>query len=157
MARAIPKLPVQDRRATKQTTAEAEDQGLFKRSLVQVPVDLSAVMYRNNRNDMIFTGYSATGLSFEVVFAGRRAVMAAPLVTHIASVCDAASKAAKKKGTVFQIDDVRIALVLDGAWRTRVWQDRSGWQSKKHQLVVSQWRLGTGGKVFGQAPVVPDS
>ena len=159
MPRAVPRTPAQDRRAQQRASARAEDRGLFKRPVVQVPVALSAEVYRNNRGDVIFTGYTGGALSFEVVFAGRRAVMAAPLVSHIASVRDAEERAALRRGAVINYEDVRIPIVLDGAWRTRVWQDRKGWQLRKHQLVVAQWRLGevgAGTRVFGLAPVQPD-
>ena len=159
MARAMPHLPHPDRRTGQRSSAAAEDRGLFKRPVVQLPVALSAVMYRNRRNDLIFTGYTGSGPSFDVVLAGRRALLAAPLVNHVAQMRVAAEKAALRTGKPFGSADVRVPVVLDGAWRTRVWQDEKGWQLKVHQLVVAQWRFGEAGtesRVFGIPPIAPE-
>ena len=144
-----------DRRSAQPVPSEVEDQGLFQRPVVKVPMQLGAAMYRNNRNDLVFTGYSGGNLSFEVVFAGRRALMAAPLVTHVAALVDAERKLAQQRSVPFDPDRLRIPIVLDGAWRTRVWQDDAGWQLRVHQLVVAQWRLTDGGetgRTFGSPP-----
>ena len=147
---------MKERRATTIVSPTREDRGIFKRDIVQLDAQLCPVMHHTQRHDLVIAGFTNNGLQFEVVFAGRRALTAASLVAHLGEIKDAAVKATRGKSKE-EIDfyAVRTMVMLEGAWRTRVWTDRSGWQFHVHQLMVARWRIGPedeGNRTFGTMP-----
>ena len=71
------------RRPADRVTPAYEDAGLFKTPLVMVDVNLTPDVYRNHRHDVIVRSKGTGGRMFEVVFAGRRCVAAAALLTRL--------------------------------------------------------------------------
>ncbi|MEL6572356.1 MAG: hypothetical protein AAFQ64_11885 [Pseudomonadota bacterium] len=133
-----------------------EDKGLFKREIVTIVAQLTPVVSHTGRHDLVILGFTGGGQQFEVVIAGRRAVMAAPLIANLAAVKEAFVKKAQGRPLTDQeLYGVRVPVTCEGAWRTRIWVDRSGWQSRMHQFVVTRWRIGTdgGSKMYGAAIV----
>ena len=151
-----PKPAYVDRRERTQLTADYEDGGLFKADILQVEVQLTPAMYRNSRHDLIVRAYNAAGQSFEIIFAGRRSVMAAPLIANLEALKASFERQPKGKrlGQV-DIDALRVPITVEGAWRRRFWTDDNGWQSRENQLVAARWSvMGPAEKVvtFGVSP-----
>lgn len=139
-------------------TPEYEDCGLFKSDVLSVQVELTPIIYRNSRNDLIVRGFNRGTKSFEVVFAGRRAMMAAPLVASLEAMKAARAKQLKLRDTAFaDLESCRAPVRIEGAWRRRFWTDANGWQNAVNQLVVARWFLeGPANKhrPFGSAPAI---
>ena len=148
-----------DRRAEKKPSPSREDRGLFKREIVAIAAQLTPIISHTGRHDVVILGFSGGSKQFDVVIAGRRSVMAAPLVAHLAAIKTAYVK--QVRGRAISDEDLfalRVAVGCEGAWRTRVWVDDAGWQSRRHQFLVARWRVGTDpdGQMYG-APFVGDA
>ncbi len=126
-------------------TPQFEDSGLFKSEIVQVNITLSPQVHMNVRQDMVVTGYTANGLAFDVLFAGRRKAAASWLLKYLADL--------RAKGK--EAEHVRVPVRVEGAWRTTFAPDPSGWETRRRQLVAGVWTVQTpnGARTFGERPV----
>ena len=130
------------RRNPKQVTPDYEDAGLFQRPLVQVDVDLTPDMYRNDRRDLIVRCPAGNGRLFEVVFAGRRCVAAATVLTRLEAVKRQQIADAKARDApVPPLAVMTFPITVEGVWRRRFARDRGGWETCFHQLVASRWTM----------------
>ncbi|WP_315900120.1 hypothetical protein [Leisingera daeponensis] len=117
-----------------------EDEGLFKREVRDVPVELVPVFSRNNRGDLVVKGIVSPGAEIEVVFAGRRLREAAGLVERMKNLRAQGARAALNgHEAMMQIRQLRLPVQVRGAWRLRFEPDASGWEVKSYQLIAAQW------------------
>lgn len=122
-------------------TPEYEDAGLFRSGVVQIAVELTPLMHRNGRRDIIVEGFVAPEKRVEVVFAGRRSVMAAPIITNLMSLRDRAVQRQSSAAMIDQMRKVRFPLQIEGAWRRRFESDANGWDLRIYQLIASRWTV----------------
>lgn len=147
-----------DRRDRALLTPEYEDSGLFKSAILQMNVALTPLVFRNARKDLIVHCYNDAANGFEVTFAGRRSLMAAPLIANLEALqSEAVKQRADATDSTDDLSPVRIPITVEGAWRKRFWTDPDGWLSRVHQFVAARWFVaGEADRViaFGTAPAV---
>ncbi len=124
---------------------QVEDAGLFKGNLVSVNVTLSPQVHLSVRHDLVVTAVTANGLTFEVLFAGRRKAAAAWLLGHLAHL----------RGQGKASEGVTVPVLIQGAWRTTFAPDPSGWDARRRQLVAAIWTVKAQGQTqtFGEPPM----
>ncbi len=139
---------VERRRESADITPEYEDAGLFRSRNVQLEAMLTASYWRTKRNDLVFEGWVQgsphANKLVEVVFAGRRVVEAESVLSRLKTIISRARNTAKRSGTPYQAETVRMPIRISGCWRNRYFYDKDGWQSRQHQLVVAQWSFKDG-------------
>jgi len=147
------------RRPADRVTPAYEDAGLFKTPLVMVDVHLTPDVYRNHRHDVIVRSKGAGGLMFEVVFAGRRCVAAAALLTRLEAIKQKAlADAQARKAPAPDLQSIVFPVNVEGVWRRRFAKDPGGWETCFHQMVASRWTVIGPSKTivtFGAEPAVP--
>lgn len=112
-----------------------EDAGLFKPPVQTYGVQLVPIVTRNTRDDVVLRGFQGAAGPFEVVFAGRRAALAADLIARLEAMKP------QKKLRQADLEELRLDTHVEGAWRRRFWTDDSGWQDGIYQLVASRWAV----------------
>ena len=129
------------RQNAQNVTPQYEDSGLFQNEIVQVDIALSPQVHMSVRQDMIVTGVTKSGVTFEVLFAGRRKAAAKWLLQHLAKL--------RYQG---QTDAAAVTVRIEGAWRTTFAPDPSGWETRRRQLVAAVWTVTTpsGKRSFGE-------
>jgi hypothetical protein len=128
------------RRAPHEITPQSEDRGLFKRDVGQFGVTLVPHIKRSSRGDLVVRGYLNDKQEIFVVFAGRRAKNAAAIEARIKAMFARAKQAAAKAGTrPPEINDIRLPIRVEGAWRSRFQRDISGWDHRSYQLLAARW------------------
>jgi hypothetical protein len=147
-----------DRKDPTLLTPEYEDAGLFKSDVLSLNVHLTPVMFRNSRGDLIVRAVNRSGKTFEVTFAGRRVMMAAPLIASLEAMKGQAAKRLQRhaKSNV-DLSKIRVPITIEGAWRRRFWTDADGWQAGIYQLVAARWFVEGAAKKpvgFGVAPAI---
>ena len=133
-------------------TAQSEDRGLFRGLPVQIVVDLVADYTQNARKDLIIKGFVEGHRAIDVVFAGRRAAMAGPLMRRLRAVSAEAARRARTERRGFDPDAVRLPVRVEGSWRPRFETDEQGWQRRHFQFFAARWMLADRDgtlKVFG--------
>lgn len=131
-----------DRRKPKsQVSPFEEDRGIFKSMAGQLVVELVPLFARTSRDDIMVKGYIDGTIAIDVVFAGRRAKMAQPVVDRLRSLWTSANASAAAQGKIAEADDVRIRMRIEGAWRPRFEVDDQGWQTRQHQLYAARWTV----------------
>ena len=143
------------RLAPELVTPRYEDEGLFKSELCSLNVALLPGPTRTDRQDIVFDGLVDKTYRAPVVFAGRRAAMAALLE-------DAARRLATPAEDLPGADMAAplrrpgLALRIDGAWRRLVGEDALGFAQVRHQFIAAVWTISTGSGAllqFGMPPV----
>lgn len=131
-----------ERRDRALLTPEYEDAGLFKSDILRLDVELTPIIFRNSRQDVIVRCYHETERSFEVTFAGRRSQMATPLLASLEKM--KSKMAAPDDDAADQHQDLtamRVPIKVEGAWRRRFWTDHDGWLTRVHQFVAARWAV----------------
>ena len=145
-----------ERKPSAQLTPEYEDFGLFKSDVLPVEVNLTPIVYRNGRHDLVVRGFAQKAQKFEVTFAGRRSAMAGALISNLEALKLSFVKQLKKTDDgPIDLEAVRIPILVEGAWRRRHWVDDTGWQQHVNQLVAARWSVkADDGRVmtFGVSP-----
>ena len=141
----------------KTVTPKYEDAGLFRDEICQLSVTLIPVIRRNSRDDFLVTGFVNEKLEIDVLFAGRRKVEAAPLMTHLRALRKHQLEVAAKHGAPPPlVTDMRLSVHIEGAWRRIFQTEPDGWETHTYQLVAARWGLVNrdGQKVsYGTPPV----
>ena len=114
-------------------TPQYEDRGIFKNSIIALPVWLMPRFARTQRGDIVISGHYRTEtdgmLPIECVFAGRRIPYAQPLKDLVKrSVARFSSPGAHA-----------VPVHVNGAWRYRFDLQEDGWQDRIRQFMVAQW------------------
>jgi hypothetical protein len=119
-----------------------EDAGLFKTGICQVMIELIPLMHRNERGDLIVRGFIDRKTEIDIFFAGRRVFEVGPLVKHLRSMLETARQAATSAGEKQpKIENVRLPVRIEGAWRRSTQRDESGWETGTYQFVAARWSL----------------
>lgn len=126
-------------------TPAHEDRGLFRNPVGRFTVELVPLISRNAREDIVIRGFLVGRVAVEVVVAGRRTAHADPLLKWLRGRRVRAEKAARAADAPFDVDSVRCAIAVEGAWRPRFVCDESGWQTRRFQLLAARWSLPDGG------------
>ncbi|MEY1555828.1 hypothetical protein AB3Y40_09360 [Yoonia sp. R2331] len=121
-----------------------EDSGLFAGQMVRVNLHLTPDVRLNTRQDVVATGLTGNGITFDVLFAGRRKAAAQPLMAALAAM----------RKTAAGGSGARLAIQIDGVWRTTFATDPSGWDQRRRQLVAAMWVVTLNGRKqqFGERP-----
>ncbi|MEP4037009.1 hypothetical protein [Pseudophaeobacter sp.] len=128
------------RRAPNEITPQSEDTGLFKKDLGQFRVSLVPHIKRSSRGDLVVRGYLNDKQEIFVVFAGRRAKDALAVETRVNSMFAQATQAAVRSGSrPPEVNQIRLGVHVEGAWRSRFQRDVSGWDHRSYQLLASRW------------------
>ncbi|OIQ37547.1 MAG: hypothetical protein BM558_12830 [Roseobacter sp. MedPE-SW] len=128
------------RRAPKEITHKTEDQGLFKKDLGQFAVSLVPHIKRSSRGDLVVRGYLNDKREIFVIFAGRRAKDAVAVESRLKAMFVRANQAAVKAGSPPpEVNQIRLAIRVEGSWRSRFQRHVSGWDHKSFQLLASRW------------------
>lgn len=132
---------------------EYEDAGIYKEPVGVVRINLTSKISINGRKDVVIQAFAQSDVEVEVVFAGRRAAIAEPVVTAIQrrwKQMQSASKDAK-------MEDLRFPIQVVGSSRPR-FETVGGWLTRNYQLMVAQYSMfDENGKQldFGEAPRAP--
>jgi len=130
------------RKPLSEITPEWEDAGLFKRDLCQMTVELLPQMSRNSRGDLRVRGFAGLSQEIEVLFAGRRTKDVAALERRLKNLLARARKAASAaKQPAPDVDNIRLPVRIEGAWRSRFKRDKTGWESRSYHLVAARWSM----------------
>lgn len=125
---------------TAAVTPAYEDAGLFQGEVSTVDVALAPVIARNARGDYLVTGFVRDTLELRVLFAGRRAEEAGPVVKHLRSLLARALLLARQKGEQMPVvTSVRFPLKVTGTWRKQIFEDETGCTSHQYHLVAAHW------------------
>ncbi|MEP5728800.1 MAG: hypothetical protein ABJL67_05455 [Sulfitobacter sp.] len=118
-------------------TPTYEDQGLFKRPLVEIQTELLPQIQLSKRGDMHVRGFIGGGQEITVVFAGRRTAQAAIVHNQLGWLQAQASK----KGVAFdeESEHFRLKVLVNGSWRPKFTRDEMGWESHTHHLIAARW------------------
>lgn len=146
------------RKSANEVTAAFEDAGLFKTAVCQQMLELIPQMRRNDRQDLIVRGFVDRKIEIDVFFAGRRAAEVGPLETQLKALMTIARKKASDTGArAPEVQNVRLPVRVEGAWRRSRQRDDSGWETGTYHFVVARWSLldKEGNTVsFGEAPII---
>ena len=124
-------------------TSDYEDRGLFHEKLSEKQVHLLPRMTRNGRGDLVIMGEVKRQIEVEVIFPGRRAQDAVPLLHKVRAL------AGKPP------EEARLPIRVEGVMRPRFHRDPSGWETKSYQLIAARWMMFDDGgiaKVYGELP-----
>lgn len=149
-----------DRRDRGEASPEYEDYGLFKGELCQLQVELTPSISNNGRSDIVVEGFIHGGSPVTVVFAGRRRLLFGPLqtrlkATHAKHTIKLKNQHGKDADLSFPLTDVRLPVLIEGAWRMKFELDSDGFQHRVSQFVSARWVFATDGgdlKTFGSTP-----
>lgn len=133
-------LPFPERRKPgRDVTPAYEDAGIFPGRMVRLTVALVPLFGQNRRGDLMIKGFVSKGDAIDIVFAGRRRPAAKSLRARVEAEWIRATATAKSRGKRAVVDDVRLPVQIEGAWRPRFQQDDQGWQTHEHQLFAARW------------------
>ncbi|MEL6921512.1 MAG: hypothetical protein AAFO77_10925 [Pseudomonadota bacterium] len=143
------------RRDKADVTPLIEDQGLFARPPIEVAIEFVPRVGKNDRGDTVIVGYVSDSASIEVVFAGRRAGQAQPLIAALKALWTSANLGSSSRAEPPNVGDVRLRAKVFGSWRPRFPVDAEGWQECEFQLLAAKWtyspRSGVA-ETFGELP-----
>ena len=111
---------------------------LFRSGVVKVVVDVTPEWRRSPQGDLMLRGFIAEK-EIEVVFPGRRRVVAAQLTQRLQKNVEQAKVAAKVAGRPPTM--IRQKLTVDGVWRVRLLAEKHGMPVRRFQLVAARWRF----------------
>lgn len=130
------------RKPAHEVTPDYEDAGLFKTEICQLMVELIPQMRQNDRNDTIVRGFIDRKTEIDVFFAGRRAAAVGPLAAQLRALMKSTrAKAAAEGLKVPPIENIRLPVRVEGAWRRRKIRDENGWETGTYHLVAARWSL----------------
>lgn len=136
---------MKNRRVTTTRTLPAyEDAGLFQKPLVSVRVDLIPEVRRNLRQDILVQGFAGAQQKVMVVFAGRRAKQAGPLLRKLMLMGSHARQGVQGFSTNPETMP-RLHVLIEGAWRVKFNRDETGWESKHYHLMAARWSVAESG------------
>jgi len=147
-------------RRRESVTPEFEDMGLFKGELCRLQVEVTPSLTINERADIIVDGFIKTDAHIKIAFAGRRRLLFSPLSSRLKAIELKHIKAMKEemgKDAVVDVpaSDVRLPVLIEGAWRMRFELDADGFQKRINQFVAARWVFATESgetKTFGHTP-----
>ncbi|MFK7882057.1 hypothetical protein [Roseobacter sp.] len=149
------------RKPASEVTPEYEDSGLFKSKVGQLTVELVPQMTRNSRKDLVVRGFTNGTVEIQVAFAGRRTKKVGPLEARLVAMLTRAKQIAATAGEPEpDIDEVRLPVLIEGAWRPRFKRDQTGWETRSYYLFAARWSIldDQGNTVsFGSPPLVTAS
>lgn len=117
-----------------------EDRHLFTTPLGQHMVSVVPKIRTNRDEERVIHGFIRGDTEIELIFAGRRRLLADPLVARLSRLW-AEAKRALPPDAPPQITDIRLPIAVYGAWQSRFTHDEDGWQTKRTQLIVAIWRM----------------
>lgn len=133
---------IENRRKPKsEITAQHEDAGLFKRDVVRMPAQLIPRMWRNRRQDLLIARFVNGDTPIELLFAGRRKDTGLQVAKILEELWTRVNRAAESNDRTPEVEDVRLAVWIDGSWRLRYETDQQGWQTRHYQLIVARWAV----------------
>ena len=147
----------QNRLPKNRVTPEYEDAGLFKDELCQVRVDLVPTIDQNARKDFMVKAFVRGNLEIGVLFAGRRAADATPLLKQLQGLRKTHFEICAKRGEQPSLDGIRLPVQVEGCWRRLILEDETGWGTRHYRLVAARWAvLNSDGKhrVYGAPPLL---
>lgn len=132
---------MQNRRSpAKEVTPESEDRGLFKKDVGQFRVSLVPHMKRSSRGDLVVRGYLNDKSEVFVIFAGRRTKEATAIEMRLKRMFTQVNQAAAKaRSRMPDINNIRLPIHVEGAWRSHFERDDSGWDHRSYQLLAARW------------------
>lgn len=129
----------QQRRAPRDVTPAYEDAGLFQGKMNRVEVRLVPKMARNERGDLIVSGFLSNNTHVNVVFPGRRRRESGPLVSRLQRLL---KQAGSSPGfDMRDIDELGFNVQVHGAFRSQFHRDQSGWETRSYQLIAARWSM----------------
>lgn len=137
-----------------------EDYGLFKGQLSCLKLNITPSMKLNGRSDAIVDGFVNKDTPVALVFAGRRRLLFGPLKSRLQFL---ESKHKKNMQDVtgeqelpdIRQTDVRLPIVIEGAWRMLFDQAADGFQVRTRQFVAARWMFKSESGLarrFGETP-----
>ena len=125
---------------------ELEDTGLFKSGITKMVINVVPEIRRNNRDDLIVTGF-VMNTEIEVLFAGRRRHETFELRKQLRQLRTAENPPKLvRTSKVFGKDPEVLScmpLALEGAWRNRYWYDDEWSVHRVYQFIAARWILTT--------------
>lgn len=125
-----------------QQCRDAEDAGLFKAGINKIVIDVIPELRRNNRKDLVVTGF-VRGTEVEVLFAGRRRADTLELCRRLKQlrIADHPPKRihTRKSEDCVPNEAPAMPLALEGAWRPRYWYDHEGSVHRVYQFIAARW------------------
>lgn len=144
------------RRPAHEITPQIEDGGIFRRPPTNLVVELVPKFGMNAREDVMIKGFVGSNVPIDVVFPGRRKAYLEPLVQKLRTLWTVANRRTGKTDRPPEVDEVRLAVRIEGSWRPRFQRDDQGWQTRTHQLFAARWMVAEGAgevKTCGEAPI----
>lgn len=141
-----------------EVTPAFEDSGLFKTALCDMMLELIPQTRHNEREDLIVRGFVDRKTEIDIFFAGRRTAETGPLVAQLKAIMSQARKKAEAAGNPPPaVENLRLPVRVEGAWRRSLQLDDGGWVTGTYHFVVARWSLldNAGNTVtFGEKPLV---
>lgn len=128
------------RREPYEITDASEDRGLFKRGIVQLPMNLVPVVSTTGRGDLTVRGFVEGNVSVTVLFAGRRVSETGSIKSELGYLLAQANQSAGKAGRAPpSVNTVRLPIQMEGSWRLRFERLESGDELRHIQFVAARW------------------
>ncbi len=141
----------------RELAALKEDQGIFKRGVVDVALKITPIRRITSRGDVSCIGFM-DDKEVDVIFPGRRSSQSAALIKLLDDMVLASNETAvRERRPMPSPIHIRYPLKAEGTWRTKTTEDDV--PEKRYQFLAARWRVaGPGGeRVFGVLPSRPMS
>lgn len=127
------------RQETFDLSAEEEDWGIFKSSVVTVKMALTPLRRETNRGDLLCIGF-LEDKRIEVLFPGRRRSAASALEAELDHFLRAQNSAAQSKCQPLpHAANLRFPLRAEGTWRTRLSEIEDDEFERVYQFMAARW------------------
>lgn len=139
-----------------ETSPELEDDGLFKEGTVEISIEVTPLIARTARNDILIRGFAGSA-EVDVIFPGRRSKNTEPLISRLQRLEKRVRRASRDPNAKPPDPaSIRLPIMIEGTWRPRFHEDGSGWTTRTYQLIAARWVFTTESgerAVFGDRPV----